>query len=259
MKNSFVVYHSYRDTLKTLTDEQVGRLFRAILDYEIDCIEPQFIDGMVQMAFNFIKNDLDANRKKYDNVCERNRQNGQKGGRPRNPLGYLETQNNPKKPKKADDEYDNEDDNEYEDENEDEIRKVFICGEILTAVLRWYKYKKRNGNEYNKDELQCLIDEIKNDIKQHGEWYVIQSINHSIASKYKSIIFKPYDHNAPTKAQEDEVKRQLFAKYESQVAEDEETKKHNDMVDKMIEQEINEMVIPEGWEKIGNQIVRVNG
>lgn len=141
MKNSFVVYHSYRDTLKTLTDEQVGRLFRAILDYEIDCIEPQFIDGMVQMAFNFIKNDLDANRKKYDNVCERNRQNGQKGGRPKNPLGYLETQNNPEKPKKADNEYDNE--YEYDNDINNIYNKRFLKPTV--EQIKSYCQERNNG------------------------------------------------------------------------------------------------------------------
>ncbi len=259
MKNSFVIYHEYRTVLEDLTDAQVGKLFRAIFDYEIDGIEPAF-SGSLKIAFKFIKKDLEINKTKYNEICERNRINGQKGGRPnnpKNPVGYLETQENPKKPKKPDNDNDNEDDNDNENDNESELRRVFICGEILEAVLRWYRYKIRKGQIYNREELQCLINEIKNDIKQHGEWYVIQSIDHSIASQYKAIVFKPYDHNAPTKEQEDEAKRQLFAKYESQVAEDEETKKHNDMVDKMIEQEINEMVIPAGWEKIGNQIVRV--
>ena len=35
-KNSFVIYHHYRETLEDLTDEQVGILMRAIFDYEID-------------------------------------------------------------------------------------------------------------------------------------------------------------------------------------------------------------------------------
>lgn len=108
MKNSFIIYHKYRKSLEDLTNEQVGILFRAIFDYEIDGIEPKFA-GELQMAFKFIRQDLDFNSDKYENICERNRVNGAKGGRPRNPVGFTETQKTQmvlEKPKKADNEYD---------------------------------------------------------------------------------------------------------------------------------------------------------
>ena len=49
-KNSFVLYHNYRETLEDLTDEQVGKLFRALFDYEIDKAEPNFT-GELKIAF----------------------------------------------------------------------------------------------------------------------------------------------------------------------------------------------------------------
>ena len=105
-KKSFIIYHDYREALTDLNDEQVGKLFRAIFDYEIEKKEPNFV-GELKMAFKFIKQDLDINSNKYDNICERNRENGKKGGRPKNPEnpknpnGFSKTQKtqtNPKKP-----------------------------------------------------------------------------------------------------------------------------------------------------------------
>ena len=109
-KNSFVIYHNYRETLEDLTDEQVGKLFRAIFDYEIDKKEPNF-NGELKIAFRFIKKDLDINNDKYESICERNRKNGQKGGAPK---GNQNAKKQPKQPKQPDNDNDNDNDNEYD-------------------------------------------------------------------------------------------------------------------------------------------------
>lgn len=107
-KNSFIVFYDYKEALADLTDEQVGKLFRALFDYEIERKEPNF-EGGLNIAFKFIKKDLDINLTKYASVCERNRENGMKGGRPRNPenpknpSGFSE---NPKNPVGADNDND---------------------------------------------------------------------------------------------------------------------------------------------------------
>ena len=125
MKNSFIIYHSYMEIFEDLTDEQLGKLFRAFFNYEINRIEPNFT-GEMKIAFKVIKKDLDINLEKYENICERNRLNGLKGGRPRNPSGFNNNPNNPsgflenpKKPKKAEEEEDEDKEEEYERDNDD--------------------------------------------------------------------------------------------------------------------------------------------
>lgn len=120
MKNSFLLYYEYREILEDLSNEEVGILFRAILDYEIDSIEPNFT-GLLKMAFKVIKGNLDRDREKYDKRCETSAQNGRLGGRPRK-LGEKpnsKPNSKPKKPKKADN--DNETDADDEADNDDEI------------------------------------------------------------------------------------------------------------------------------------------
>ena len=82
MKNSFLMYHEYREILEDLTNEELGILFRAILDYEIDGVEPNFT-GMSKMAFKVIKGNLDRDSQKYDKRCETSSENGKLGGRPK--------------------------------------------------------------------------------------------------------------------------------------------------------------------------------
>lgn len=98
-KKSFILYYEYRKHFGLLSDDQLGKLIRALYDYEELGIEPN-LNGVLQMAFSFICEDLDANKEKYETTCKANKENGKKGGRPSNkkPIGFSE---NPIKPKKA--------------------------------------------------------------------------------------------------------------------------------------------------------------
>lgn len=103
MKDSFIIYKSFYEPIKALSDKQLGRLFRAVFDYQIDGSTQ--VDPDIQMAFAFFKNQMDIDEGRYQKVVERNKLNGSKGGRPnkeenpKNPAGLKE-------PKKADNEND---------------------------------------------------------------------------------------------------------------------------------------------------------
>lgn len=82
-KNSFIVYYDLESQTELLSDEQLGKLLRALFIYEIHGKEPIFDDDIVKASFQFIKVTLDINREKYDEKCKRNAENGKKGGRPK--------------------------------------------------------------------------------------------------------------------------------------------------------------------------------
>lgn len=105
-KKSFLLYCDIHNTVSMLPDEYAGKLFKHILAYVND-LNPTTDDMLLQIAFEPIKQTLIRDLDKYNNIIERNKDNGSKGGRPKkenpnNPVGFLETQRNPKKPKKAD-------------------------------------------------------------------------------------------------------------------------------------------------------------
>lgn len=81
-KNSFLMYLDYEEQFNLLTDEQVGQLMRAIMQYEKTGNIPE-LDGMLKIAFSFIKAQLDRDREKYNKKCEKNKENGRRGGRPK--------------------------------------------------------------------------------------------------------------------------------------------------------------------------------
>ena len=78
-KQSFILYADIKEPLADLTDEQVGRLFRGILDYVSEGKDPKF-RGAVGMAFAFIRGSLDRDSERYQRKVERRRAAGKNGG-----------------------------------------------------------------------------------------------------------------------------------------------------------------------------------
>lgn len=80
-KRSFKLYNDYINHVGLLSDEDAGRLFKAILAYA-NGQEVEALGGVAEMAFSFISAQMDRDKQAYDNRCEANRANGKKGGRP---------------------------------------------------------------------------------------------------------------------------------------------------------------------------------
>ena len=80
--DSFILYTSYYDIVGDLTDEQLGRLTRAIFAYAQDGTEIE-LPPVVRMAFSFIKKDMDHNDGKYQARLKARRDAGKKGGAPK--------------------------------------------------------------------------------------------------------------------------------------------------------------------------------
>ena len=85
----FQVYLSYEEPLKSLSYEQIGKLFMAMFQYEKTKEKPE-LDAVSDMAFCFIRSQMERDQQAYEEKCELGRQNGIKGGRPRKTQGFLE-------------------------------------------------------------------------------------------------------------------------------------------------------------------------
>lgn len=77
----FPCYHSYLKKCEKLTDQELGRLFRALMEYSVTG-ERQELAGRESIAFDFIADDIDRANDAYLEKCEKNSQNGKRGGRP---------------------------------------------------------------------------------------------------------------------------------------------------------------------------------
>ena len=91
-KKSFVLHLDYQQHFDLLTDEQLGKLIRAIFAYETTGEPPELKDAVLKMCFSFVKNQLDRDREAYEMRCQANRENGARGGRPKNPTKPNKTE-----------------------------------------------------------------------------------------------------------------------------------------------------------------------
>ena len=104
-KKSFKLYNDYKKHFDQMTDEDAGKVIKAILAY-VNFEDFPELDGAAGMAFSFIEAQLDRDRIAYDRKCETNKANGSKGGRPPKKIEEVpaekeeprETEENPKKP-----------------------------------------------------------------------------------------------------------------------------------------------------------------
>lgn len=90
-KGTFILRSDFYPQVQLLTREQRGDLLTAIFAYTSDEKIP-VLDGVTKMCFEFIKASIDFYAVKYDAQCQKNRENGRKGGRPKKADGNDENQ-----------------------------------------------------------------------------------------------------------------------------------------------------------------------
>ena len=81
-KKGFVVYLDMREQIEELEMTQRGELFTAMLAYAAGDDVPE-LDPVTRMAFKFISAQMRRDMEKYERTCERRREAGEKGGRPK--------------------------------------------------------------------------------------------------------------------------------------------------------------------------------
>jgi hypothetical protein len=105
-RKSFIIFKDSLSILDELSDQQAGLLFKAIRAYQNN--EKIEMDALTRIAFSPFRNQFERDCEKYENVLNRNKVNGAKGGRPKStglidkpkePTGLT---GNPSKPRKAD-------------------------------------------------------------------------------------------------------------------------------------------------------------
>ena len=77
-KSSFLMYLDYEEQFNLMSDEEIGQLMRAIIQYEKTQEMPE-LDGVLKMAFSFIKSQLDKDRKKWQEEKKKRSEAGKRG------------------------------------------------------------------------------------------------------------------------------------------------------------------------------------
>lgn len=113
-RESFVFYLSQYEAIADLSNEQLGRLFRAIFEKQLG--KEVVLKNDIKIAFNFINNQMVVDNERYLKKCETLRANAQKGGAPKGNKNAL------KQPKQPNCKKNNLNDNDNVNDND-----LYIC------------------------------------------------------------------------------------------------------------------------------------
>lgn len=194
MRNSFILYSSYEEVLKELSKEEIGEVLMAIFAYQRTGEKPELSKG-ANIAFLFIKNQLDIDAEKWAREVENRSKAGKKGMEKRWGKKSVTEDNSVISDITKITEYDNENEivNEYEKENENEDVYENKVNPLLTFSKRmngkvqdWINYK---GNSFNPITTVNFINLIKEKLKTHTEDEIIDLIDLSINRQWKNIIW----------------------------------------------------------------------
>lgn len=116
-KESFVFHYGYINA-EEFSPEEIGLLTLAMIEYSRDGKEPAFKDRAMRTEWKRIRERMDDDIAAYEERCEKNRENGRLGGRPKkreeeNQTVFEETEWFSEKPRKPDSDSDSESDSEY--------------------------------------------------------------------------------------------------------------------------------------------------
>ena len=154
---NIIIYKSHFELIKDLTDEQSGKLIKAIGLYS-EGVMPEIDDLLVKGIFISIRRDFDLQAENYGKKVKANRENGSKGGRPskpkvtednpNNPMGLLVTQHNPQNLKDKDKDKDKDIDKDKDKDNNTVSTDTVVSRRFITFD--------------NKIDFDKLTSEIKN-------------------------------------------------------------------------------------------------
>ena len=88
------VFTNFVEVIEPLGEAEMGRLFVAMLKYAESGATPD-LRGNERFVWPIAKQNIDRTVEEYEGIVNRNRENGKKGGRPKNPAVFNENPKNP--------------------------------------------------------------------------------------------------------------------------------------------------------------------
>ena len=186
MRKSFILYTSMYAPIKHLPEAQLGELFKALFDYQLDGREPS-TSSLIYIPFLFFKGQFVEDEKKYQERCEKNKSNAGKRWGTKEQISPIAYAGMPSHTMDADNDNDNDNDNVNDNDNKNEIApKVFLSlneekkikekfgDSNKWAIEKLSNYKLSSGKKYKSDYYAIIgwvFDEfikLKNQTSKNG-------------------------------------------------------------------------------------------
>lgn len=163
MKDSFILYTEQREVINKLSDEQAGRLIKAIYEY-VETEKMPELDSLLDIVIIPFKQNLDRNKEKYNKISEIRAKAGAKGGKQKKQLQTEESKCN---------DNDNVNDNVDEDVDDNEDVNVNVndndnvsdsCVDGLHEVIDFYNNNIGVITPFGLEVLSSYAEEMSSDL-----------------------------------------------------------------------------------------------
>ena len=150
----------HRRSIDELSDPEAGRLMKALMHYAESGVVDQ-MPGKESGAFAFLRDLVDEDKAKSERNAATYRENGKKGGRPKNQSGYEKTKAVFEKPKRLHNIIEDEDDIARTQEEHNELftaaeRAGFpVTGATMDALVDLYA---SHGKQAVLDGIRSCVD-----------------------------------------------------------------------------------------------------
>ena len=160
-KDSFVLYTEQKAVINKLSDEQAGKLIKAIYKY-VETGEMPELDTVLDLVITPFKTILDKDKAKYEEVSKARAEAGSKGGKQSKQNETSKSKSKQKKQLQTKDSNCNDNDNEYDNDfKKENIKKKYgENGNVKFTDEEYEKVKTYFPNDYEK-RIQNLDDYIQ--------------------------------------------------------------------------------------------------
>lgn len=215
-RDSFVLYKSFYGPVSGLTDEQLGRLFRAIFRWQIDGVIDQDPDTAVNMAVAFITNQFRIDAEKYRVRCERNQANATirwEKAKNATACDRMQTDANGCDPMPNDNDNENDNDNDNENDNDKGVqgdipptrKRSFVkpslseveayCNERGNGIdpAMFLDHYEANGWMVGKNKMRDWRAAIRTWERNRGQMPTTGKVNQGTTTSTRKVITDPND------------------------------------------------------------------
>lgn len=191
IRDSFIFYRSFFETIGDLDDKQQLEIYRAIAEFSLNDKRVELV-GLSKTIFRLIEPQLEANRKRFLNG-QKGAEHGKKGGRPKTP---RKPQDNPEETPSPTPNKNKNDNLNPKSESKSQIQKKypeFINDELLDEFVEMRKKLKKPLTE--RAVKLTLADLQKFEDKQKG--FANLALENSIKNSWQGVFEPRNDKQQP--------------------------------------------------------------
>ena len=188
MKDSFILYTEQKEVIDKLSDEQAGKLIKAIYEY-VETGQMPKLNALLEIVIIPFKQNIDRNANKYEETKKKRSEAGKIGAEVKKQMKAKQANAKFVKNKQAD-QADNVNDNENVNENVNDNDNDNVgdsCVDGLQEVIDFYSNNIGFLNPYGLKILESYVEEMSSDLVIYAMQIAVEN-NKKTISYIKAIL-----------------------------------------------------------------------